>query len=93
MVTLLLIAISFALLLSTWWLYKRGIIVRTAVLLWILLVPYEIWYRANCPGECNIRADLVFLLAVLLVVTLAAIVWLVQKALTKRKASRAASQN
>ena len=89
MLTLLLIVLALGLLLATAWLYSRGIIVQAAVLLWIGFVPYELWYRANCTGECNIRGDLVLLLPVLLVVSLAAIVSLVHKALRKRKASRA----
>jgi hypothetical protein len=88
MLTLLLIVLALALLFATAWLYSRGIIVQVAVLLWIGFVPYELWYRANCTGECNIRADLVLLLPVLLVVSLAAIVSVVHKVLRKRKASR-----
>jgi len=89
MLTLLLIVLALALLFATAWLYLRGIIVQAAVLLWIGFVPYELWYRANCTGECNIRADLVLLLPVLLVVSLAAIVSVVHRVLRKRKASRA----
>ena len=88
MLTLLLIVLALALLFATAWLYSRGIIVRAAVLLWIGFIPYELWYRANCTGECNIRADLVLLLPVLLVVSLAAIVSVVHRVLRKRKASR-----
>ena len=89
MLTLLLIVLALAMLFATAWLYSRGIIVHAAVLLWIGFVPYELWYRANCTGECNIRADLVLLLPVLLVVSLAAIVSVVHKVLRKRKAPRA----
>jgi len=89
MLTLFLIAIALVLLFATGWLYSRGTIVQAAVLLWVAFVPYELWYRANCTGECNIRADLVLLLPVLLVVSLAAVVWVIQRALRKRKASRA----
>ncbi len=89
MLTLLLIALALTQLFATAWLYSRGIIVQAAVLLWIGFVPYEIWYRANCTGECNIRADLVLLLPVLLVVSLAAMVSVVHRVLRKRKASRA----
>ena len=89
MLTLLLIMIALVLLFATGWLYSRGTIVQAAVLLWIAFVPYEIWYRANCTGECNIRADLILLLPVLLVVSLAAIAWVVHRALRKRSASRA----
>jgi hypothetical protein len=89
MLTILLIVVALALLFAIGWLYSRGIIVHAAVLLWMGFVPYELWFRANCPGECNIRADLVLLLPVLLVVTLAAIVSVVHKVWRKRKASRA----
>lgn len=89
MLTLLLIVVVLALLFATVWLYSRGVIVQVAVLLWIGFVPYEFWIRANCPGDCNIRADLVFLLPVLLIVSLAAVVSVVQKVLRKRKAARA----
>ena len=88
MVTLLLIVLAFAVLLATWWLYSRGLIVRAAVLLWIAFVPYEIWFRANCPGECNIRADLVLVLPPLLLITIAAIISVIHKALRERKAQR-----
>jgi hypothetical protein len=91
MLTLLLIVLAFGLVYATWRLYLRGIIVQAALLLWIAFVPYELWYRANCTGECNIRADLVLLLPVLLVVSLAAIVWVIHRALRKRKASRTSS--
>ena len=86
MLTLLLIVLAFAVLLATWWLYSRGLIVRAAMLLWIAFVPYEIWFRANCPGECNIRADLVLVLPPLLLITIAAIVSVIHKALRKQKA-------
>jgi hypothetical protein len=86
MLTLALIVLALALLLAVWWLYSRGLIVHAAVLLWVAFVPYEIWFRANCPGECNIRADLVFLLPPLLAVALAAMISVVRKALRKRKA-------
>jgi hypothetical protein len=86
MLMLLLIGLAFALLFATWWLYTRGWIVRAAVLLWIAFIPYEIWFRANCPGECNIRADLALLLPPLLVVSVAALVSVVHKALRKQKA-------
>jgi len=89
MLTLLLVVVALALLSATAWFYSRGVIVHAAVLLWIGFVPYELWYRANCTGECNIRADLVLLLPVLLVVSLAAVVSVIRKALRKRKASRA----
>lgn len=89
MLTLLLIVVALALLFATAWLYSRGVIARAAVLLWLGFVPYELWYRANCTGECNIRADLVLLLPVLLVVSLTAVVSVIHKALRKRKASRA----
>lgn len=89
MVTLFLIVIALVLLLATGWLYTRGAIVQAAVLLWIAFVPYELWYRANCTGECNIRADLVLFLPVLLVVSFAAVVWVIRRTLRKRKASRA----
>lgn len=88
MLTLLLIVLALALLFAIAWLYSRGIIVQAAVLLWIGFIPYELWYRANCTGECNIRADLVLLLPVLLVVSLAAIVSVVHRIWRKRKASR-----
>lgn len=91
MVTLLLIAVAIALLFATAWLYSRGVIAHVAVLLWIGFIPYEIWYRANCTGECNIRADLVLLLPVLLIVSIAAVVSVMRKVLRKRKASRAGS--
>ena len=86
MLTLLLVVIALVALFATGWLYARGTIVQAAALLWIAFVPYELWYRANCTGECNIRADLVLLLPVLLVVSLAAIVWVVLWILRKRKA-------
>lgn len=89
MLTLLLIVLALALLFATACLYSRGIIVQAAVLLWTGFVPYELWYRANCTGECNIRADLVLLLPVLLVVSLAAIASVVHRVLRKRKAPRA----
>ena len=86
MLTLALIVLAFALLLAIWWLYSRDLIVRAALFLWAAFVPYEIWFRANCPAECNIRADLVLLSPPLLVVSLAAMVSVVHKALRKRKA-------
>jgi hypothetical protein len=89
MLTLLLIVLAFVLLLATAWLYSRGIIVQAAVLLWLGFVPYELWFRANCTGECNIRVDLVVILPVLLLISLAAIASVVQRILRKRKASRA----
>ncbi len=78
MLTILLIGLALAMLFATARLYSRGIIVHAAVLLWIGFVPYELWYRAHCTGECNVRADLVLLLPVLLVVSLAAIVYVVR---------------
>lgn len=88
MLTLFLFVLALLLLFATAWLYSRGIIVHAAVLLWMGFVPYELWYRAHCTGECNIRADLVLLLPVPLVVSLAAIVSVVHRVLRKRKASR-----
>lgn len=88
MLTLFLIVLAFVLLLGIWWLYSRDLIVHAAVLLWVAFVPYEIWFRANCPGECNIRADLVLLLPPLLVVSLVAMVSVVHKMLRKRKADK-----
>jgi hypothetical protein len=87
MVTILLILIALGLLYAIVWLYARGRIVPAAVVLWIGFVPHEIWIRANCPGECNIRADLVLLLPVLLLVSIAAIVSVIHKLLRKRKSS------
>jgi hypothetical protein len=89
MLTLSLIVVALALLFVTGWLYKRGTIVQAAALLWIAFIPYEVWYRANCTGECNIRADLVLLLPVLLVMSLAATGWVVHRILRKGKAFRA----
>lgn len=89
MLTFLFIVVVLALLFATVWLYSRGFIVQVAALLWIGFVPYEFWLRANCPGECNIRADLVLILPVLLIVSLAAVVSVIQKVLRKRKAARA----
>ena len=86
MLTFLLIGLAFAVLFAIWWLYSRDLIVRAAILLWMAFVPYEIWVRANCPGECNIRGDLVLLLPPLLAVSLAAMTSVVHKALRKRKA-------
>jgi hypothetical protein len=91
MLSLLLVFLAFLLLLATWWLYSRGLIVRAAVLLWIAFVPYEIWYRASCPGECNIRVDLVLLLPPLLLISLAAVVSVIHKTLRKRKDHRASA--
>ena len=88
MLTLFLIALAFVLLLGIWWLYSRDLIVHAAILLWILFVPYEVWFRANCPGECNIRADLVLLLPPLLVVSFAALVSVAHKRLRKRRADK-----
>jgi hypothetical protein len=89
MLTLLLIVSAFAFLFATWRLYSRDLIVRAAVLLWIGFIPYEIWFRANCAGECNIRADLVLLLPPLLLISITAVVSVVHKALRRRKAHRA----
>ena len=88
MLAVALIVLAFALLFAVWWLYSRDLVVRAAVMLWIAFVPYEIWFRANCPGECNIRADLVLLLAPLFLISIAAIVSVIHKALRKRKAQR-----
>ncbi len=33
-----------------------------AGLLWLLPVPYEVLIQTNCPGECNIRIDLLLAL-------------------------------
>ncbi len=85
MVTLLLIVLAIVLLSATGWLYKRDLIARAAVMLWMAFVPYEIWFRSHCTGECNIRADLVLLLPILLVVSLAAMASAAHKALQKRK--------
>ena len=87
MLTLLLILLAFGLLAATGWLYSRGLVGRAAVVLWTAFVPYEVWFRMNCTGECNIRADLVLLMPVLLVVSLAAGVSMVHKAWRKRKAT------
>lgn len=89
MLTLLLVVMVLFLLFAIAWLYSRNFIVPAAVLLWAGFVPYEFWFRANCTGECNIRADLVFLLPVLLAVSLAAIVSVAQRMVRKRKANRA----
>jgi hypothetical protein len=89
MLTLMLIVVVIALLFAIAWLYSRGVIIPAAALLWIGFVPYEFWIRANCPGDCNIRADLVLILPVLLIAFLAAVVSVIQKVLRKRKAARA----
>ena len=91
MLTLLLIVLALVLLSATAWLYSRNIIVHAAVLLWMCFIPYELWVRANCAGDCNIRADLALLLPVLFLVSLAAIVSVVHKVLRRRKASRVGS--
>lgn len=89
MLTLLLIALAFVLLFATAWLYSRGLILRAAGLLWAAFIPYEIWFRAHCTGECNIRADLVFLLPLLLIVSLAALISVARNVVRKRRAQRA----
>ena len=89
MLTLLLIILAFVLLFAIWWLYSRGLAVRAAVAFWIAFIAYEIWFRASCTGECNIRADLVLLLPPLLLLSLAALVSVIHRALRKRKAQRA----
>ena len=89
MLTLVLVALALVFLLAVGWLYSRDMIVHAAVLLWMAFVPYEIWFRATCPGECNIRADLVLLLPPLLIVSVVAMISVVHKMWRKRK-SRAA---
>lgn len=86
---LILLALAALLLFVVVKLYTRGYIVRTAAGLWLAFIPYELWIRAHCTGDCNIRVDLVLLLPVLLVVTVAASVSLVRAQWRKRKAARA----
>jgi hypothetical protein len=68
---------------------KRPLLLACSIL-WLLPICYEIWVLNTCTGECNIRADLVFVfpaeVVVLTIVTLLS--WKVFKQPTKPHVSR-----
>jgi hypothetical protein len=72
---ILYMSIPVALMFFTWFGVSRRRACLVAGLLWLLPVPYELLIQANCPGECNIRIDLLLALpAELLVLGLASVV-------------------
>jgi hypothetical protein len=62
-----------------WWFH-----VPSLVIVWLAYVAYEgIYIPRNCPGECNIRVDLVVIYPYLLFVTISALVYFARR--TARK--------
>ena len=62
------------------YLRSRSRIVLAAGLLWALYLPYELAmkHRILCPGECNIRVDLLIIYPVLILMSVMAIVMAVR---------------
>ena len=54
-----------------WWFHAPAL-----VIVWLAYIAYEALYiPRNCPGECNIRVDLVVIYPYLLFVTIAALAY------------------
>jgi hypothetical protein len=50
------------------------------VIVWLAYIAYEaIYIPRNCPGECNIRVDLVVIYPYLLFVTICAVVYFARR--------------
>lgn len=58
-----------------WWFHAPA-----AVIVWLAYLAYEaIYIPRNCPGECNIRVDLVVIYPYLLFVTICALVYFARR--------------
>ena len=85
MFLILLTCLAIATLFLAAWLYVRGVVVLVAVVLWAAFPFYNFWILENCPGDCNIRVDLVVIVPILLIVSVVALGSVIRRAWKKRR--------
>ena len=67
---IILLAIISTIILALLWWWSKSRLVLVTTLLYGCYALYEYWLLDNCPGECNIRVDLLIIWPVLVMLAL-----------------------
>jgi len=88
MIAITIICFSLAVGFVIGWLFSKQRSALFAAVLWLATPLYNSWILASCPGDCNIRVDLLLVLPLLFSISIAALIFIVREGWQRKKALR-----